>query len=207
MEGVTLPHFGVYSCHDPRDIPSVIVRSVSLAEIERDDRQLSASLSADETEGRLDCASLVRRYSSAVMAICLASTRKLHDAEDLMQEVFVKAFTRLHTLRKPENARPWLLQIARRTCTDYHRRSASPVPLPDGQIQAPKDERDPRIARLHEALNCLPDRYREAVILFYLDGRSCPHVASCLGISESAARQRVARGRLKLRDLLGEDDL
>ena len=178
-----------------------------MAEIDRDDRHISANPSDSETGERLDCASLVRRYSSAVMAICLASTRKLHDAEDLMQEVFVKAFTKLHTLRQPEKARPWLLQIARRACTDYHRRPASPIALPHDQIPSPNDEPDPRIDRLQGALNRLPDPYREAITFFYLDGRSCANVASCLGISESAARARVARGRLKLRSLLGEDDL
>lgn len=177
-----------------------------MAEIDREDGPIPAGLSADETEERLDCASLVRRYSSAVMAICLASTQRVHDAEDLMQEVFVRALTRLYTLREPDKARPWLLQIARRACTDYHRRPGPPVPLSDHHIEEPKDELDPRIERLQGVLSRLPDRYREAIALFYLDGRSCADVASCLGISEPAARQRVARGRLILRDLLREDD-
>jgi RNA polymerase sigma-70 factor (ECF subfamily) len=135
----------------------------------------------------------------------MASTRKLHDAEDLMQEVFVRVFTKLHTLREPDKARPWLLKIARRACTDYHRRPASPISLPHDEIRPPDDDPDPRIERLQRALNRLPDPYREAITLFYLDGRSCANVASCLGISETAARTRVARGRLKLRSLLEED--
>jgi RNA polymerase sigma-70 factor (ECF subfamily) len=57
---------------------------------------------------------------------------------------------------------------------------------------------------LHAALARLPDVYREAIVLYYLDGRDCAGTATALGISEVSVRQRLARGRLMLHDLLKE---
>ena len=68
---------------------------------------------------------LVRKYASAVLGLCIAHTKNFHDSEDIMQEVFLKAFTKIHTLRDPSRARPWLLQIARRMCIDYHRKRST----------------------------------------------------------------------------------
>ena len=56
--------------------------------------------------------SLVRYHAAAVLALCLAHTPSVHDAQDVMQDVFVKAFTKIDTLREPAKARSWLLQIA-----------------------------------------------------------------------------------------------
>ena len=63
---------------------------------------------------------LVRSYAPAVLAVCAANTRNLHDAEDVMQDVFVKAIAKLDTLRDHSRVRAWLLQIARRTCIDHY---------------------------------------------------------------------------------------
>lgn len=158
------------------------------------------------TEGRaMTPEVLVRRYSSAVLAVCLANTRNRHDAEDLMQDVFVKAFSKLHTLRNLDRVRAWLLQIARRTCIDHRRRRVVTAALPD-DTPAPSPSASAAVERLHEALARLPEGYREAIALYYLDGRNCAGVADSLGISESAVRQRLVRARLMLHDLLVEDE-
>ena len=65
-----------------------------------------------DADGTLTPEMLVRKYASAVLGLCLAHTKNLHDSEDIMQEVFLKAFTKLNTLRDHTRARTWLLQIA-----------------------------------------------------------------------------------------------
>ncbi len=54
---------------------------------------------------------LVRKCAPAVMDLCLAHTKNLHDSEDIMQEVFLKGFKKLNTLRDHTRARPWLLSV------------------------------------------------------------------------------------------------
>jgi RNA polymerase sigma-70 factor (ECF subfamily) len=59
--------------------------------------------------------------------------------------------------------------------------------------------------RLHEAIQKLPQNYREAIVLYYLDGRNCSGVATSLGTTEPAVRQRLVRARAMLHDLLQEE--
>jgi len=157
------------------------------------------------TEGRaMTPEMLVSSYASAVLAVCLANTRNFHDAEDVMQDVFVKAFRNLHTLRQPDRARAWLLQIARRTCIDHRRRRVLTSTMPNN-VPAPSTSTGEDVERLHAAIARLPGDYRETIALYYLDGRSCAGVAEALDITESAVRQRLVRARLMLHDLLAED--
>lgn len=144
---------------------------------------------------------LLQQSTPAVMALCLAYTRNLHDAEDLVQETLLKATAGIADLREPRAVRSWILQIARRLCINHHRRTKETEPLPDG-IPAPAEAVEPDIGLLHQALAEIPTEYREAVCLYYLDGRSCAAVAELLGIGQIAVRVRLTRGRLMLQRLL-----
>jgi len=77
-------------------------------------------------------------------------------------------------------------------------------PMPE-DMAARRAERNPLVDHLHAALQHLPADYRETIALYYLDGQSCATVASSLGISEPAARQRLVRARLMLHGLLREE--
>jgi RNA polymerase sigma factor (sigma-70 family) len=147
---------------------------------------------------------LARHYAPAVLGICLAHTRSLHDAEDAMQDTLLKAMAGIDQVREPSRLREWLLQIARRVCMDRHRRRREAQPLPE-QLPAPEPTVDPRLEQLHVALSKLPEDYREAISLYYLDGRRTADVAEALGITEGAARQRLSRGRLMLHAWMTEE--
>lgn len=147
---------------------------------------------------------LVRRYASAVLGICLAHTKNFQDSEDIMQDVFLKAVKRFHTLRDHSKARSWLLKIARRKCMDYYRNSEPTQKMPD-DLPASIDAVTEQISRLHEAISKLPEGFRETITLYYLDGRKCANVAKTLGISEDAVRSRLVRARLRLHELLLEE--
>jgi RNA polymerase sigma-70 factor (ECF subfamily) len=159
-----------------------------------------------ESGGSLTPQMLVQKYSSAVLALCIAHTKNFQDSEDIMQEVFLKAFTKIHTLRDASRARPWLLQIARRMCIDYKRKRTTNQLIPE-DMPAPPETGDENIERLHEAISKLPDDYREPITLYYLDGRNCASVARILGLSEDAIRSRLVRARYKLHEILSEDTL
>lgn len=159
---------------------------------------------AEQADKRLRPDDLVRTHKSAILGVCLAHTRSVHDAEDVMQDVFLKALTKVNTLRDPAKARPWLLKIARRMCCDLYRRGKFAQRLPV-DIAARDDDRESVIEELHTAIGKLPPEYRETLCLYYLDGKKCSSIAESLGISPTNARQRLVRARLKLHDLLKED--
>lgn len=149
---------------------------------------------------------LVRKYASVVLGFCLANVKNFHDSEDIMQEVFLKAFTRLGTLRDPSRVRSWLLKIARRTCIDYYRQRRPAQKMPE-DVAARPDYGNEHIIRLHTAISKLPKHYRETISLYYLDGQKCASVARSLGVKEAAVRRRLVRARLMLHDLLLEEQL
>jgi len=148
---------------------------------------------------------LAREHGAAVFAVCLARTRDVHEAEDVMQETYLKAIGKLDTVRDARAVRSWLLQIARNAAADRFRRRCPAEPLSDNH-PAPSPGDGPDIEHRRAALARLPETYRETIALYYLDGRSCASVAAALGIGEQAVRQRLLRGRWLLHGLLkGED--
>jgi RNA polymerase sigma-70 factor, ECF subfamily len=147
---------------------------------------------------------LFRAHGQAVFAVCLANTRNHHDAEDIVQTVFMKSIDKVSSLREPAKVRAWLMQVARHLCVDFHRKRKPTAPLlVEPPTPPPPDEAPCR--RLHEAIQKLPQNYREAIVLYYLDGRKCSSVAASLGIAEPTVRQRLLRARAMLHDLLQED--
>jgi RNA polymerase sigma-70 factor (ECF subfamily) len=145
-----------------------------------------------------------RCHAQAVFAVCLANTQNYHDAEDVMQAVFLKATTGISRLREPARVRAWLLQVARRECSDFHRGRKQAAPLLE-EPSAPRPTANLVCERLLEAIQKLPQNYREAIVLYYLDGRNCSSVAASLGIAEPAVRQRLVRARVMLHDFLQEE--
>ena len=97
------------------------------------------------------------------------------------------------------------MQIARRTCVDRLRRRRPAAPMPD-QIAAREIEEAGRFESLHAAIARLDEDQREVVTLYYLDGRNSESVAEMLGITPAAVRQRLFRARLRLHELLAEED-
>ena len=175
-----------------------------MSEAERQDtRKAAKKANARET---VTPEMLVREHASAVLGLCVTHVKNFHDGEDIMQEVFLKAFTRSDTLRDHTRARQWLLKIARRLCIDHFRRRRAHRPIADADaVPVSAECGDERIVRVHAAVSKLPDGYREAVSLYYLDGRDCAGVAWSLGISNAAVRRRLVRARLMLHELLVED--
>ncbi len=89
-------------------------------------------------------------------------------------------------------------------CVDFHRKHKPTQPLLE-EPATPHPRGPVLCERLHEAILKLPQDSREAIALYYLDGRSCSSVATSLGIAEPALRQRLVRARAMLHDLLQEE--
>src|SRR5512136_554404 len=110
---------------------------------------------APDDRGAAMAAALFRLHAQAVFAVCLANTHNYHDAEDVMQAVFLKAIRKISSLREPARGRAWLLQAARRECVDLHRRRKRLEPLLD-EPPTPAAGANAVCERLHEAIHKLP---------------------------------------------------
>jgi RNA polymerase sigma factor (sigma-70 family) len=147
---------------------------------------------------------IVERHQRAVYAVVFANVRDRALADDLTQDTFVKAWSRLHELRDADKLGPWLCGIARNLARDArrHQRYARVVDA-TGEVADPATPFDALSDAESEhlvvrALDAVPDTYREPLVLFYIEQQSVENVARALGISAATTNKRLSRGRQQL---------
>ncbi len=141
-------------------------------------------------------------------------TRDDRDAEDLVQEAYLRAFRFFDSFRG-ESSRAWLLKIVRNTFyTSLQRKAHEPaLPLDDELLDAACENCDPETIalasadqdRLRQALEALPDEYREALVLRELEGLSYREIAAIAGVPLGTVMSRLARARRQLQQRLAGD--
>lgn len=144
---------------------------------------------------------LTSEVYQAAWRFCLRLCRSREDAQDLLQESLVRAYTRLGQLRDEVRFRAWLLSIVRRQFLDRYRRERLRPPVQSEQEPQLAPE-DPLVAHIAETLTQLPAPQRELISLFYTDGLSLKETGQVLGIRPQVVRQRLYRARRALRRLL-----
>jgi len=146
-------------------------------------------------------------FRSRLYAYVRARSRSADDAEDILQEVFVKIHQRIETLNDDARLTSWLYRVTHNTIVDYYRkRRATPVPNPP-ERPACYDDEGPTPEQtlapfLGELLDGLPRPYREALQLTEVEGFTQQEMGCRLGLSTSGAKSRVQRGRAMLREKL-----
>jgi RNA polymerase sigma-70 factor (ECF subfamily) len=142
---------------------------------------------------------LYERYGRLVHGILLAYVA-YHDAEDLMQEVFLKALERLPALREPAAFSGWLMAIARRTAMD-HIRSRRPTSDP-GPSLAGGTAPDGEAFAVLAVIQRLPETYRETLVFRLVEGMTGPEIAARTGLAPDSVRVNLCRGMKLLREQL-----
>jgi RNA polymerase sigma-70 factor (ECF subfamily) len=132
-------------------------------------------------------------------------------AQEVAQDVFVKAYRHLDRLPEDANHRAWLYRIATNTAYDVLRRrkligwlpllSADAPSLTEADWNAPFAERE----AVQQALSDLPLKYRTPLILYCVEGYSVRQVSEIMGISEGAVKTRLYRARERFREAYGGD--
>jgi RNA polymerase sigma-70 factor, ECF subfamily len=144
---------------------------------------------------------LYSRHARVIYAILLARV-PAHEAEDLVQEVFITAFQKLPGLRAPGAFRGWICAIARNHANDFHR---SPRAVDSARISAQAAPGHDRTLMVLDAIRKLPEAYRETLILRLVEGMTGPEIAQRTGLSPDSVRVNLFRGMKLLREgLSGE---
>jgi len=146
------------------------------------------------------------QYSRRLRAFIRSRVWDDAEAEDILQEVFIRIHR--HLCCQPEWDKPqsWIYQIARNLIIDHYRRRRETVQLPQGlpaEPDLPEEDPEAELAlSLKEMINELPEPYRQALLLTVYEGLSQKQLAESVGISLSGAKSRVQRARGKLRNML-----
>ncbi|MDQ6700554.1 MAG: RNA polymerase sigma factor [Acidobacteriota bacterium] len=152
---------------------------------------------------------LVTALSPRIFQFYLSQVRDRFQAEDLLQDFWLRIHKARHTYRPGEPVLPWLYAIARRTRIDQYRKNrlirANEVQterLPEAPVAQSTAKPLPAIAEL---LSSLPDAQREVLLMLKVSGLSLAEVARATGTSVGSVKQRVHRAYEKLRALAGGD--
>ena len=146
---------------------------------------------------------LYTRYSRMVHGILLARV-PWAEVEDLVQDVFLQAMRRVHTLRDTAAFGGWLAMITRNRANDYHRRAPENIELSE-DLQGQSAEHVPARAealRALEMIRRLPEAYRETLVLRLVEGLTGPEIAERTGLTAASVRINLHRGMKQLREKL-----
>ncbi|MBQ8187229.1 MAG: RNA polymerase sigma factor [Clostridia bacterium] len=139
--------------------------------------------------------------------LALTYMQNSEDAADAVQDVFVKYMTAAPFLRDEEHERAWLIRVTVNRCCDLLRRRKIRSYVSLDEITETAAE-DPELDS-SDVMRCLakiPEKNRAAIVLHHLEGFSVDEVSRMLGISQSAVKMRLARGRDALKDLLSMEE-
>ncbi len=156
---------------------------------------------------------LVNKYQKSVHALVWRKIGDFHIAEEITQDVFLKVYERLSTLKHPEHFPGWLYVIATRHCNTWHRKKQVPTKSLDTMPTAELEEicyAQHEIAHYEETaiehrrelvkrlLQRLPESERTVVILYYLAEMTGEEISLFLGVSHNTVRSRLHRARERL---------
>lgn len=168
----------------------------------------------ENTRSEIELASLVTAYSAFLFRVAHSILRSRADAEDVVQDVFVRVLRNQRSLPEVRDMRVWLVRIAWNLAIDRRRR-IRPDQLDENFAHTlaanhlPADEalgEAQRMRRVFAELEKLPEKERHALLLSAIEELSISEMAQILGRSESAVRALLFRARTRLRERLGKGE-
>ncbi|HEV7474194.1 MAG TPA: sigma-70 family RNA polymerase sigma factor [Pyrinomonadaceae bacterium] len=163
-----------------------------------------SSLVAAVLAGNRDMfAGLYELYAPLVHGVLLARMPR-SEVEDTVQEIFLHALRKLHTLRDSNAFGPWIAMIARNRAMDFHRRSRETVSVDDyGEDLRSRDDGQAKAEEILAIIRTLPEAYRETLVLRLVEGMTGPEIAMHTGLTAASVRVNLHRGMKLLRAKLG----
>ena len=150
---------------------------------------------------------LYDRFSGKMFAICLRYSKNQMDAEDILQEGFVKLYNNLNRFRGEGSFEGWVRRIFVNTAIEHIRRKNLNTAVGEGLENSIVDKRQSALDNLYEkdllkTSRTLSDGYRTVFNMYAVEGYSHKEIASRLGITESTSKSQFSRAKALLRTLI-----
>jgi len=149
---------------------------------------------------------LYDRYCRKMMAVCLRYSRTTAEAEDILQEGFIKVFHGINNFRQESKLETWITRIMVNTALNFQRRKLYLFPMVDvEEIDIPEEEvslAGMNFAQLLEMVRALPQGCQIVFNLFAVEGYNHKEIATMLGISEGTSKSQYSRARTLLQEKL-----
>lgn len=151
---------------------------------------------------------LYATYSPKMLAVCYRFAHNREDAEDMLQEGFIKVFSQIHTFRNQGAFEGWIRRIVVHTCINNlkkNKRFNESVDLIHANTVQIREETVPSIVQAKQIVECiriLPMGYKTVLNLYAIEGYSHKEIAGMLDIEESTSRSQYTRAKQMLEDIL-----
>src|SRR5215204_4293933 len=169
-----------------------------------DDAILQGCLRKDTTAQR----ELYNRYSPKMLSVCYRFAHHREDAEDMLQEGFIKVFSQIHTFQNKGAFEGWIRRIIVHTCINHlkkNKRFNESVDIIHATGVQVREESIPSIVQAKQVVECirlLPIGYRTVLNLYAIEGYSHKEIAGMLDIEESTSRSQYTRAKQMLEEIL-----
>lgn len=182
---------------------------------EQDDQLIADALQGDQRAYE----ALLARHNKAILHVVMKIVRNREEAQDLVQETFMKAFNALASYRSEYRFSTWLYKIAANCAIDFVRKKRiealsldKPIETKDGRVEfeVPDSSWDPeqdlvrkqKLRSIEEAIDSLPDKYREVIIYRHKDDKPYEEIADILRVPVGTVKARIFRARELLKKKL-----
>jgi RNA polymerase sigma factor (sigma-70 family) len=151
---------------------------------------------------------LYSRYSPKMLSVCYRFARNREDAEDMLQEGFIRVFTQIHQFQSKGSFEGWIRRIIVHTCINHlkkHKKFNDSVDITQAQTVSVREDSVPSIIQAKQVIECirtLPLGYRTVLNLFAIDGYTHREIANMLDIEESTSRSQYTRAKAMLEQIL-----
>lgn len=151
---------------------------------------------------------LYQTYSPKMLAVCYRYAHNREDAEDMLQEGFIKVFTQMHSFEKRGSFEGWIRRIMVHTCINILKRNKKfneSVDIIHANSIQVREDSVPALIQVKQIVECirsLPIGYRTVLNLYAIEGYSHREIAQMLDIEESTSRSQFTRAKAMLEDVL-----
>jgi RNA polymerase sigma factor (sigma-70 family) len=152
---------------------------------------------------------LYERYSKRMMAVCLRYSKSVQEAEDILQEGFVKVFQHIGHFRKQSSLETWITRIMVNTALNMHRKKLYLFPMVDVKDITIQEQAEGleslQFEELLDMIQSLPHGCQLIFNMYALEGYTHQEIAGLLGITEGTSKSQYARAKELLRKLLQQE--
>lgn len=156
-------------------------------------------MSAEKIKFPPDARRAVEKYGNSLYRLCTVMLQNWEDAQDAVQECFLRYITKAPDFKDSEHEKAWLIRVASNVCKDMlrYRRHTSFLSLDEIRTVSTSEDN----AQILGMLMMLEEKYRAVIHLHYVEGYGTEEISDMLSISSAAVRKRLQRGREKLREI------
>ena len=153
---------------------------------------------------------LYRKYCDGMFVVANRFVKNADDAEDVLQESFIKAFQKIHQYKGEVTFGAWLKRIVVNKSIDFLKSKKDKVSIDEQDMQVVAEDDNWNVSavisidEVRLAIDQLQEKYKYVVLMFLVEGYDHQEIAEVLNISSSACRTRLSRGKNQLKELLKE---